>query len=163
MLLTKYLTWYIKLKLKYDESWNLSYLNQLIKFMVIRSVYQQVKAFIQLTHMLNTMIMKKEKKGVYISVEPCCLILCQGYISQLGWETFSNLWGSNYWKMYFVSVKKLKVDILLMSPWAKLCKLLLSQAKLSLGFYHPPSRGKLLIPPRNAAFFWKFISCLGIK
>ena len=43
--------------------------------------------------------------NTFICPQNLCGILFQTCLSCHGWRTFSNLWGSDYWKMYFASQK----------------------------------------------------------
>ena len=109
MLLTKYLavilitlllisyfkTWYIKLKLEYELY--LSYDNQILKFIIIRSVYKQVQTFIHSIHMFNTMIMKKEKE---------CLCFYRALLLNFVSSMYISAWLGNIFK--FVGLKLLE-------------------------------------------------------
>ena len=59
-----------------------------------------------LTPMLHPIYISLNSLG--FSLPPDCFILLQTRISHHGCETFSNLWCSDYWKIY-VSVKKLNL------------------------------------------------------
>ena len=51
----------------------------------------------------------------FISLHIFCWIFSQTCMSHHGWEKFSNLWCSSYWKIYF-QVKILTLDIFIHAP-----------------------------------------------